>query len=99
MANTQSSLKRIKTNERNYRTNQRYKTLVKTFTKKYFLALEQYKISPDPEKSSYVFQLLNETYSKIDKAKKKNIIHKNTAARKKARLARLLSKVELTIKK
>lgn len=98
MANTQSSLKRIKTNERNHKINQRYKTLVKTFTKKYCLALEQYKLSPDAEKSSYVFHLLNETYSKIDKAKKKNIIHKNTAARKKARLAKLLTTVQNKLK-
>ncbi len=36
-------------------------------------------------------EALNEAYSKIDKAAKKNIIHKNNAARRKARLTKLVT--------
>lgn len=35
---------------------------------------------------------LKKAYSKIDKAAKKNILHKNNAARRKSRLAALLAK-------
>ena len=36
-------------------------------------------------------EALREAYSKIDKAAKKNILHKNNAARRKSRLAALLA--------
>ncbi len=44
---------------------------------------------------------LSEAFSEIDKAAKRHVIHKNTAARKKSRLARLISsgKEITTIKK
>lgn len=44
---------------------------------------------------------LSEAYSEIDKAAKKNVIHKNNAARKKARLTKLVNegKVAKTVKK
>lgn len=38
---------------------------------------------------------LQEAYSKIDRLAKKNLIHKNTAARKKARLTKNLNKAML----
>jgi len=37
-------------------------------------------------------EALKDAYSKIDKASKKNILHKNNAARRKSRLASLLKK-------
>jgi small subunit ribosomal protein S20 len=46
-------------------------------------------------------EALKEAYSKIDRAAKRNVIHKNNAARRKARLANLFKKPEekKTIKK
>lgn len=41
---------------------------------------------------------LDATYSKIDKAVKKNLIHKNKAARLKSRLAKKLSQAKPTTK-
>ena len=38
-------------------------------------------------------QLLPEVYSRIDRCARRNIIHKNTAARKKAKLTQLLNSV------
>lgn len=37
---------------------------------------------------------LSEAFSSLDKATKKHIIHKNTASRKKSRLAKLVAKVK-----
>lgn len=94
MANNKSAIKRIKINERQRKENAPYKSLVKTFVKKYFKALEEFEANPNPENLSKVKTFLNLAYSKIDKAKKKNILHKNNAARKKSRLSKALTKVE-----
>lgn len=94
MANNKSAIKRIKINERQRVENAPYKSLVKTFVKKYFKALEEFEANPGEENLSKVKTFLNLAYSKIDKAKKKNILHKNNAARKKSRLSKALTKVE-----
>lgn len=95
MANNQSAIKRIKTCERKKIENAPYKSLIKTFIKKYFLALEAYEIKPSQENHFHVKTSLSLASSKIDKAQKKNILHKNNAARKKSRLTKALTKVEL----
>jgi small subunit ribosomal protein S20 len=94
MANNKSAIKRIKTSERKRIENAPYKSLVKTFIKKYFKALEEFESNPNQENHAKVKSFLNLAYSKIDKAKKKNILHKNNAARKKSRLNKALTKVE-----
>ncbi len=94
MANNKSAIKRIKINERQRMENAPYKSLVKTFTKKYFKALQEYEANPNQENYTEVKTFLNLAYSKIDKAKKKKILHQNNAARKKSRLMKALTKVE-----
>jgi ribosomal protein S20 len=49
--------------------------------------LEIYKNSQDPQIKEKLKKGLNLVYSLIDKGTKKNVFHKNTAARKKAQLA------------
>ena len=49
--------------------------------------LEIYKASKTDENKQKVQTILNSAYSLIDKASKKNVFHKNTAARKKSKLA------------
>ena len=56
----------------------------------FFEDLETYKTSQDSTDKKKAQILLNSIYSLIDKGSKKNIYHKNTAARKKAKLATLL---------
>ena len=90
MANSKSALKRIRVNERNRIENNRYRSSIKTWTKKYYQAIEAWNLSQTSEAKSVIITLLNETYSKIDKASKKNILPKNTAARKKSNLAKAL---------
>ena len=90
MANNKSAKKRILICKRNNLQNRFYKSSVKTLTKRFLKDLETYKISQssnDKEKTKIV---LNSIYSLIDKGSKKNVYHKNTAARKKAKLAALL---------
>ena len=86
MANNKSAKKRILINKRNNLQNRFYKSSVRTLTKKFLKDLETYKTSQshmDKEKAQIV---LNSIYSLIDKATKKNVLHKNNAARKKTQL-------------
>lgn len=93
MATTKSAEKRIDINERNRLRNRFYKSSVKNLIKNFFKALEIYKTSKDPQDKEKVQKTLNSVYSLIDKATKKNIFHKNTAARKKAKLVSALKAV------
>lgn len=93
MANSRSALKRIKINERNRLRNKSYKSAVKTLMKKYFEAVEQYTASPNDEQMQLIQERMSNAYSKIDKAVKRGVYHKNNGARKKARLARALKNV------
>jgi small subunit ribosomal protein S20 len=90
MANIKSAEKRIKTNERNRLRNRFYKSSVRTLIKTFFKSLEVYKVSQSAEDKEKVQKVLNLVYSLIDKGTKKNIFHKNAAARKKAKLAAYL---------
>jgi small subunit ribosomal protein S20 len=87
MAHHKSAKKRILVNERNRLKNRFYKSSVRTLTKSFFENLEVYKNSKDLEDKEKVKKTLNSIYSLIDKGTKRNVFHKNTAARKKAQLA------------
>jgi small subunit ribosomal protein S20 len=90
MANNKSAKKRIGINVRNRLQNKYYKTSVKTLTRLFFLNLELYKASKNIEDQKKVQKILNSVYSLMDKGTKKNIFHKNMAARKKAKLVAYL---------
>lgn len=87
MANNKSAEKRILVNERNRLRNRFYKSSVRTLTKSFLKSLEDYKISQKPEEKEKLQKALGSIYSLIDKGTKKNVFPKNTAARKKAKLA------------
>ena len=87
MANSKSAEKRIEINERNRLRNRYYKSSVRTLIKMFFQNLEAYKVSQDPKQKEKVKKILNSIYSLIDKGTKKNVFHKNAAARKKSKLA------------
>ena len=90
MANNKSAKKRILTNERNRLQNRYYKSSVRTLIKLFFQDLEIYKTSKDPQEKEKLNKTLSSIYSFLDKGTKKNIFHKNAAARKKAKLAAYL---------
>ena len=89
MANNKSARKRIGITERNRLRNRYYKTSVRTLTKLFFKNLEQNEQTSESKEKLQT--ILNSIYSFLDKGTKKNVFHKNTAARQKARLARSLS--------
>ena len=84
MPNIQSAIKRVKVSEKKNLRNRIVKTKVKTAIKKFDAEL-----SANPANAGAQYSV---TTSDIDKATAKGIIHKNTANRKKARLAKLLNK-------
>jgi small subunit ribosomal protein S20 len=92
VANTKSAIKRINITERNRLRNKAYKSAVKTLMKKYFSAVDSYTAEPTPEKMAQIEQAMSAAYSKIDKAVKRKVLHRNNGARKKARLAKVLKK-------
>jgi small subunit ribosomal protein S20 len=93
MANNKSAEKRIEINRRNRLRNRFYKSSVRTLMKVFFKDLEIYKVSQNLEDKEKVKKLLSSVYSLIDKGTKKNVFHKNAAAKKKARLAAYLKAV------
>ena len=86
MANNKSAKKRIKVAERNRLVNKSYKSTVRTLTKKTFANCEKYKADPNSDNKDLVQLSVNQTFSLIDKAVKKNVIHKNNGANKKSRI-------------
>ena len=90
MANNKSAKKRIEINKRNRLRNRYYKSSVRTLIKLFFQGLETYKTSQDREEKEKLKKILNSIYSLMDKGTKKNIFHKNAAARKKSKLSAYL---------
>ena len=93
MANNKSAEKRILINQRDRLRNRFYKSSVRTLIKTFFKELEVYKTSKTPEEKEKVQKVLSSVYSLIDKGTKKNVFHKNAAARKKSKLAAYLKAV------
>nr|WP_314532521.1 30S ribosomal protein S20 [uncultured Fusobacterium sp.] len=80
MANSKSAKKRVIVAERNRVRNQAVKTRIKTMAKKVLATVEDQNL--EAAKTA-----LSIAYKELDKAVTKGIIKKNTASRKKARLA------------
>lgn len=87
LANIKSALKRIRSSEKKRQRNRIFRSSARTYTKKARqLITEQGKTE---ESQAAVRQAI----SALDKAAQKGIIHKNNAARRKARLMKLLNQV------
>lgn len=84
MPNIRSSEKRVRINRKKNLRNRMVKTGVKTAMKKYTLALNT-DLEQAPEK-------LSVAASALDRAVAKGVMHKNTASRRKARMAIALNK-------
>ena len=80
MAHSRSAKKRVLIAERNRERNQAVKSRVKTMVKKVLAAVEVKEVEA-------ATAALSVAYKELDKAVTKGIIKKNTASRKKARLA------------
>ena len=96
MANNKSAKKRIQIAERNRLINKSYKSTVRTLTKKTLENCEKYKKDPTEDNKNLLQSSLNKTFSLIDKAVKKNVLHKNNGANKKTKINKFV-KTTLTI--
>ncbi len=83
MAHSKSALKRIRQNEKRRMRNRVIKSRVKNY-----LAKSEYAIKNKQDDSEAI---VRDFVSAIDKAVKKGIYHKNTAARKKSQLMKKLN--------
>ena len=97
MNKKQRNRKIVSQNKRNRIINRRYSSTIKTLSK---LFLSKVKIINNEQTSDIKSQLKKESlgliknlYSIIDKAVKKGVIHKNTAARKKSRFGKISANV------
>ena len=70
--------------------NKSYKSKVRTLTKKTLASCEKYKQDPISDNKDLVQLSVNEAFSLIDKAVKKNVLHKNNGANKKSRINKLV---------
>ena len=86
MANNKSAKKRIEIAERNRLINKSYKSTVRTLTKKTLENCKKYKKDPNEDNKNLVNTSLNNVFSLIDKAVKKNVLHKNNGANKKSKI-------------
>ena len=84
MPNIKSAIKRVKVNATKNLRNRQVKSATKTALKKFDTALK--------DDVNAATTLLSATSGAMDRAVAKGVIHKNAANRKKARLARALSK-------
>jgi len=90
VANNKSAKKRIQIAERNRLINKSYKSTVRTFTKKTLENCAKYKKDPTDNNKNLVIKSLNKAFSLIDKAVKKNVLHKNNGANKKSKINNLV---------
>ena len=86
MPNIKSAMKRVKVSEKKNLRNRMGNSGGKTAVKKYYAAVNE-GVAPASAQ-------LSATTSAIDKAVAKGVMHKNTAIRRKARLAKALAKAE-----
>ena len=86
MANIKSAKKRVQIAERNRLINKSYKSTVKTLTKKTLENCAKYEKDPSEDNKNLVKTSLNKAFSLIDKAVKKNVLHKNNGANRKSKI-------------
>ena len=97
MADNKSAKKRIEIAERNRLIKKSYKSTVRTLTKKTLESCKNFKKNPNDDNKNLVNISLNKTFSLIDKAVKKNVLHKNNGANKKSKINKIV-KTTLTTK-
>lgn len=87
MPNIKSAIKRVSVNKKKNLENRMIKSKISTFIKKYKNEIKENNIDE-------ATKTLNEIFSMLDIAAKDNVIHKNSANSKKAKLSHCLFKVK-----
>ncbi len=92
MANILSAKKRIHVSERNRLQNKAYRSAIRTLMKRCFTACSSFSQKPGDEAKADVQKSINAAFSKIDKAVKRGVLHRNAGANQKSRLSALVKK-------
>ena len=92
MANNKSSKKRIEIAERNRLRNRSYKSALRTLMKRCFTACTAYSQEQGDAGKTAVQDSMSAAFSKIDKAVKVGVMHRNTGAHQKSRLSAAVRK-------
>ena len=93
MANNKAAKKRIEVAERNRVRNRTYKSSLRTLMKRCFSACDAYSQTPGDAAKASVQDSLKAAFSKIDKAVKVGVLHRNNGANQKSRLSAAVRKV------
>ena len=93
MANNKSAEKRIQIAERNRVQNRTYKSALRTLMKRCFTACSAYSQTPGEDAKTAVQTTMNAAFSKIDKAVKVGVLHRNTGANQKSRISAAVKQV------
>ena len=101
MNKKQRNKKSVKQTQRNRIINKRYISTIKSLSKLFSFKLKEFEELKNSEiienkdtKKIETLNVLKNLYSIIDKAVKKGVIHKNTAARKKSKVGKLYFKTQ-----
>lgn len=87
LANIKSAKKRIRTTRKRTELNRSRKSEIKTYIKKFNLALE----NGNTEEAKELLKIIDK---KLKRAACKNVIHKNAASRKISKLTKKLNRIE-----
>jgi|TARA_A100001035_G_scaffold223763_1_gene184318 small subunit ribosomal protein S20 len=97
MNKKQRNRKTVTQNRRNRILNKRYSSTVRGLAKLYVAKFENFKNEEDStskvELKNQLSSILQKFYGAMDKAVKKGIIHKNTAARKKSKFGKMYTSI------
>lgn len=99
MNKKQRNRKQVKQNKRNRIINRRYTSTIKTLFKLFLVKKQNNNTNISPADNTKINskielqKLVSNIYSIVDKATKKKVIHRNTAARKKSKIAFLLTSI------
>jgi small subunit ribosomal protein S20 len=98
MNKKQRNRKLVAQNKRNRMINRRYSSTIKTLFKLFLGKIKTFKMTEgeanlQSNEKINIQKIGNSLFSIIDKAIKKTVIHKNTAARKKSRISIILAKM------
>lgn len=89
-------------NKRNRIINRRYSSTIKSLAKLFKTKIKTFSSDTTLENKEQIKKdttvLINNLYSVIDKAAKKNVIHKNNAARKKSTINKIFKKFNISNK-
>ena len=87
MANIKSAIKEIRASERRRKVNQLHRSRARTQVKQTRILVEDGELTEAQA-------MLSQASSALDKAAKKGALHRNTAARRKSRLMKLLNRAK-----